>query len=143
MQAYNQTFARVYDQKWSGFARYAAPFIHDFYASTSVGKENRSILDLCCGCGHLALYFLEKGYRLIGLDLSEPMLFHAREKAHPYIETGQASFIQGDASNFRMEQRFGLVVSTFDALNHLENEQALKRCFECVLAASEGFLSST
>ncbi len=30
------------------------------------------------------------------------------------------------------------MVSTFDALNHLENEQRLRRCFQCVCPLSEG-----
>jgi len=138
MQAYNQTFARVYNAKWSGFAKHIAPFIHDFYASTVVGQENKSVLDLCCGAGHLACHFLEKGYRVTGLDLSEYMLQYARENTHQFIQSGQARFIQANASDFRMDERFGLVVSTFDALNHLDNEQALKRCFECVYKVSEG-----
>ena len=139
MQAYNQTFARVYNSKWSGFAKFVAPFIHDFYASTSIGQENKSVLDLCCGAGHLACHFLEKDYHVVGLDLSEPMLDYARENTRQYIESDQAKFILGDASNFKLEERFGLVVSTFDALNHLENEQALKSCFECVYKVSQGF----
>jgi SAM-dependent methyltransferase len=139
MQAYNQTFARVYNIKWSGFAKHVAPLIHDFYASTSISQENKSVLDLCCGAGHLACHFLEKGYQLVGLDLSEYMLHYARENTRQYIESGQAKFIQGNASDFKLDEHFGLVVSTFDALNHLENEQALKRCFECVYKVSEGF----
>lgn len=139
MQAYNQTFARVYNIKWSGFAKHVAPLIHDFYASTSISQENKSVLDLCCGAGHLACHFLEKGYQLVGLDLSEYMLHYARENTRQYIESGQAKFIQGNASDFKLDEHFGLVVSTFDALNHLENEQALKKCFECVYKVSEGF----
>ncbi len=139
MQGYNQTFARVYNLKWSGFARYVAPFIEAFYASTAIGQENKSVLDLCCGAGHLAAYFLEKGYRVFGLDLSEHMLQYARENTRTYVESGLARFIQGDASDFQLEERFGLVVSTFDALNHLENEEALRRCFACVQAVCEGF----
>jgi len=139
MQTYNQTFARVYNSKWSGFAKFVAPFIHDFYASTPFGQENKTVLDLCCGAGHLACHFLEKGYHLVGLDLSEPMLHYARENTLQYIESGQAKFIQGDASNFKLEEHFGLVVSTFDALNHLENEAALKSCFDCVYKVCQGF----
>jgi SAM-dependent methyltransferase len=139
MQAYNQTFARVYNMKWSGFAKHVAPFIHDFYTSTTIGQENKSVLDLCCGAGHLAYHFLEKGYQVVGLDLSEYMLYYARENAIQYIESGQAKFIHGDASDFKLDEHFGLVISTFDALNHLENEQALKKCFECVYKVSRGF----
>jgi SAM-dependent methyltransferase len=139
MQAYNQGFARVYNAKWSGFARQVAPLILDFYTSTSIGWGNKSVLDLCCGTGQLAVHFLERGYHAVGLDLSEHMLHYARENAHQYVEVGQVRFIQGDASNFDLDERFGLVVATFDALNHFENEQALKRCFECVYAVCEGF----
>lgn len=139
MQAYSQNFARVYNLRWSGFARYIAPFIIDFYESTPIGQKHKTVLDLCCGAGHLATYFLEKGYRVVGLDLSEPMLHYARENARQYVDAGLAVFVQGDASNFQLDERFGLVVSTYDSLNHLENEQALYRCFQCVYAVSDGY----
>jgi SAM-dependent methyltransferase len=93
---------------------------------------------LCCGTGQLALHFLEKGYRVVGLDLSEYMLYYAKENTSQYVESGQAKFLQGDASDFKLEERFGLVVSTFDALNHFENGEALRKCFECVYTVSDG-----
>jgi SAM-dependent methyltransferase len=139
MQAYNQGFARVYNSRWSGFARQVAPFLLDFYATTAQGQSNKSVLDLGCGTGQLAVHFLEKGYRVMGLDLSEPMLHWARENARAYLDSGQARFVQEDASHFTLGEHFGLVVSTFDTLNHLENESALRRCFECVFAASDGY----
>lgn len=139
MQAYDKGFAKVYDLRWSGFARQVAPLILDFYAATPIAQENKTVLDLCCGTGHLAVHFLARGYRVVGIDLSDHMLHYAREHARQYIQTGQATFIQGDASNFTLDERFGLVVSTFDSLNHLEHEQALYRCFQCVYAVCDGY----
>lgn len=139
MQAYGKGFAHVYNLRWAGFVRQVAPFMLDFYASTTIGRTNAPVLDLCCGAGHLAVYFLEKGYRVVGLDLSEHMLHYAQENARQYVESGRARFVQGDARDFTMDDRFGLVVSTYDSLNHLENEQALHRCFECVYAVSDGY----
>lgn len=139
MQAYGEAFARVYNLRWSGFARQVAPLILEFYAATPVGRTQRAVLDLCCGSGHLAVHFLERGYRVVGLDLSEPMLRHARENARAYVESGQAMFVQGDASDFTLAERFGLVVSTYDSLNHLPDEQALRRCFQCVYAVCDGY----
>lgn len=139
MQAYSKGFAKAYNTRWSGFAKQVAPFISDFYAATPLGQQNRSMLDLCCGSGHLAIHFLEKGYRVVGIDLSEHMLHYARENARQYVESGKAVFIQGDVSDFVLDERFGLVVSTYDALNHLENEQALHRCFQCVSAVCDGY----
>jgi SAM-dependent methyltransferase len=139
MQAYSEGFAHVYNMRWSGFVRQVAPLILDFYAATPVGQTNKSVLDLCCGTGQLARHFLEEGYRVVGLDLSEPMLRYAHENTRPYVEMGQAEFIRGNASDFSLTQRFGLVVSTYDSLNHLPDEAALRRCFQCVYAVSEGY----
>lgn len=139
MQAYGQGFARAYNLKWAGFARQTAPFILDFYASTTISRTNNSVLDLCCGAGHLAAHFLEKGYRIVGIDMSEHMLRYAKENAGKYLESGRARFVQADASDFKLNERFGLVVSTYDSLNHLEDERALRRCFQCVLAVSDGY----
>jgi hypothetical protein len=43
--------------------------------------------------------------------------------------------MQADAADFRLEAPVGLVVSTYDALNHLESFNHLKACFACVYAA--------
>ncbi len=141
MQGYNRVFARVYNLRWAGFANQVAPRLLEFYDQTPIAQTHRSILDLCCGTGQMAHYFLEKGYRVVGLDLSEHMLEHARNNNRASIESGQARFIQGDAANFSLDEHFGLVVSTFDALNHLPDEQVLRNCFRCVYAAltAEGY----
>jgi SAM-dependent methyltransferase len=65
------------------------------------------------------------------------MLMHARENAAEYVESSQATFIQGDASDFSLDESFGLVVSTYDALNHLDSLAALERCFKCVYPVLE------
>jgi SAM-dependent methyltransferase len=129
MQAYSPSFARIYNRRWAAFAQQAAPRILSYYETTPVGQQNRDLFDLCCGAGHLAQYFLDQGYFVTGLDLSAAMLAYARDRSAPYIVAGQARFIQGDAANFQLDQQFGLVVSTFDALNHLPDFYALKGCF--------------
>lgn len=95
------------------------------------------MLDLCCGTGQLAVLFLEAGFSVVGIDLSEHMLVYAKENASRFLETGQAQFIQGNASHFNLDKHFGLVVSTYDALNHLENIDALIQCFHCVFKVLE------
>jgi SAM-dependent methyltransferase len=132
MQAYSAGFAKVYNMRWGHFARQTAPRLREFYENQTLAQNNRDILDLCCGAGHLSLHFLEHGYRVTGLDLSEHMLLYARENTKDFIEKGQAEFIQADAADFELERKFGLAVSTFDALNHLENLDQLKACMENV-----------
>ncbi len=137
MQAYGEGFARVYNLRWSGFARQAAPPIFDYYQPAPIALSNPNVLDLCCGTGQLGLYFLERGYRVTGLDLSEAMLEYARENAVDYIGGGRARYERGDAAKFSLAEKFGLVFSTYDALNHLEDLDALRQCFRSVYAALE------
>jgi SAM-dependent methyltransferase len=132
MQAYSQVFAKVYNMRWGSFVQYAAPLIQGFYERTPAGQENHTLLDLCCGTGQLAHFFLERGYRVTGLDLSEHMLQHAQENTAAYIKNGQARFVQGDAADFSLKEQFGLIVSTYDSLNHLESKEALQGCFRSV-----------
>jgi SAM-dependent methyltransferase len=132
VQAYNRAFARIYNERWIDHARYVAPILRAYYESTEIGAEDRRLLDICCGTGQLAVHFADQGYTVTGLDLSEHMLRYARENAAQYVESGQARFVQGDAADFTLDDRFGLVVSTFDALNHLPDEPSLRACFECV-----------
>jgi SAM-dependent methyltransferase len=93
------------------------------------------VLDLCCGTGQLALAFLAAGYPVVGLDLSDAMLAHAAENAARFVASAQAHFVRGDAASFQLEAPVGLVVSTFDALNHLPDLDALRDCFRSVVAA--------
>ncbi len=137
MQAYSQQFAKIYNLRWGNFARRIAPHILGFYQNAPISQKNRSVLDLCCGTGHLAARFLEQGYAVVGVDLSGPMLRYARENTRPFVENGRAHYIQGDASAFALGTRFGLVVSTYDSLNHLEDFPALQRCFRCVFEVLE------
>jgi SAM-dependent methyltransferase len=135
MQAYKAGFAKIYNIRWGHFARQVAPRLREFFENQPLGKNNRDLLDLCCGAGHLTMYFLEHGYHVTGIDLSEHMLFYARENAKDFLEKGQAEFIQADAANFELDRQFGLAVSTFDALNHLENLEQLQACLENVSQA--------
>ncbi len=135
MQAYGASFARIYNQRWGSFAQGIGPRILDLYEQTPLGQSEHTLIDVCCGTGQLARIALERGYRVTGIDLSEAMLKYARDNNVDYIVSNQASFMQADASNFHVERQAGLVISTFDALNHLESFTALQSCFACVFAA--------
>lgn len=138
MQAYGPGFARVYNLKWAGYAQRVAPGIQAFYESTAGREARGSVLDLCCGTGLLAWHFLERGYRVVGVDLSAPMLDLARATVGSYAQTGRATFVHADARDFTLDERFGLVVSTYDALNHLDGMEALRSCFASVSRVCDG-----
>jgi len=141
-QAYSAAFARAYELGWTTFTRKMAPRLLELYQSTPHGRGGRAVIDLGCGSGHLALHFLEHGHQVLGVDLSPAMLALARERASEYLRSGQAEFVEADMASFTAERRFGLAVSTYDAINHLPDEAALGRCFAAVrrVLAPDGML---
>jgi SAM-dependent methyltransferase len=127
MPAYGPVFAQVYNRYWRQFSTEAAPKLRALYERCDIAKRNRLLLDLGCGVGSLAAYFLEHGLEVIGVDLSEPMLAHAQENLRVYLDSGQANLIHSDFRCVQVNRRAGLVVSTFDAMNHLPDLAALRQ----------------
>ena len=119
----------IFENRPDGFARRLAPKIRKLYEQTETGASNRDVLDLACGSGQLAAHFLEHGYRVVGLDRSLHMLRHAREACASYVDDGRALFVEGDASDFELDRRFGLVVCTFNGLNHLDSLEEYDRVY--------------
>ncbi len=134
MQEYGNTFARVYDLSWSRFAHSLAPRILEFHSRKAPSAE-KSLLDLCCGTGQLANHFLRNGYSVVGVDKSKAMLEFAEANNIEYVREGSARFIHSDVSKYNPTEKFGLVVSTFDSINHLDSILHLERCFRRVTKA--------
>ena len=89
----------------------------------------------CCGTGPLAVHFLQNGFRVVGVDRSPHMLKAARVNCQTYGASGRADYVQADVTDFATDSRFGLVASTFDAPNHVEDTTALERVFRSVRRA--------
>ena len=134
--AYGRLFAAYYNQHWQAFADQTAPRLLAWYAATPPGRQRWPVLDLGCGTGQLARHFLAAGYAVTGLDLSAEMLAHARANNLAAVAEGRARFVHGDAAAFTMDGAFGLIVSTFDALNHLPDLAALRGCFRSARAVA-------
>jgi len=83
-----------------------------------------TVLDAGCGAGEpIARYVSEAGFRLVGLDASEPLLGLARERV-PGSE-----FVQCDLRSFQFDDRFDGIIAwdSFFHLNAAEQERALER----------------
>jgi SAM-dependent methyltransferase len=128
-------WARYYNERFAQAALAAAPAIAAYYETTARGRDDRSLLDVACGTGQFALWFLERGYSVLGIDLSEHVLRHAREGTRTYVDDGRAKFVAADATAFTIEGSFGLATSLGNLVNLLADADAAGRCFERVRAA--------
>ncbi|HSQ75621.1 MAG TPA: class I SAM-dependent methyltransferase [Bacteroidota bacterium] len=77
----------------------------------------KSIVDVACGTGTLALMMARRGWQASGVDASPGMIDASRRKA---VEFGQpVRFSCQDMRSFVLPERVGLVTSFYDSVNHL------------------------
>ena len=85
-----------------------------------------SILDLCCGTGHLSEKLARHNYRVTGIDISERMLAFARQRSPDGV------FLRADARNLQMTDDFDAAVSTFESINHMLSITDISMAFRSV-----------
>lgn len=101
-------------------------YISGFFNKLGI-PENATLLDLACGTGTMSLLFKEKGYHVIGIDLSSEMLSIADNKAN-----GTISFIKAEMQNFSLSEPVDVCVCCLDSINHLNSLNDVEKAFECV-----------
>lgn len=126
MKPYNH-FAEIYDDLTENVNyKVRSDYISDFFNKYSI-PQNASVLDLACGTGSITAELLKKGYSPIGIDLSNEMLTVADSKL-----SGKIQLINADMRDFKLVNPVDAAVSLLDSINHLESEDDLNECFECV-----------
>ena len=92
------------------------------------------ILDMGCGRGRHARSLARRGYRVTGVDLSEPSIREARERAR---EEGldDLTFEVGDMREAVCEACFDGVANLFTAFGYFEEEEDHLQALEAMTAA--------
>ncbi len=94
------------------------------------GGRKDILLELGCGTGSLCEQMSNKGYDVIGVDISDEMLSAALDKK---FESGNnIQYICQDMAELDMYGTIDVTVSVLDSINHLQDRNAVKKTFEKV-----------
>ena len=88
------------------------------------------VLDLACGTGSMTFALAERGYDMIGADMSEDMLTEAMDKAYDKGIQG-ILFLKQDMRCFELYGTVGAIVCCLDSVNYLIEDGDLEKCFKC------------
>lgn len=89
----------------------------DLYTKLSE-KYGNKVLELGSGTGRILIPLYKRGIDIKGLELNEPMKNRAIEKlANEGIE--ERLIYSGNMCDFHIDEKFDLIISSFDLINHL------------------------
>lgn len=88
-----------------------------------------SVLDVCCGSGHVTRELLQRGYRVTGIDASAELI------ARGQSDLPEVDFRVMDARHLQLDRTYDAALSTFDSLNHVLSLIGLRQVFAGVLHA--------
>lgn len=96
----------------------------------SLGKKPKSVIDLGCGTGNVAIPLAKAGYDVMGVDISYEMLAEAQRKA--ISEGVHIPFFCQDMIEMDLSCKVDCVLSLCDSLNYLTEDGELTAAFLAV-----------
>jgi SAM-dependent methyltransferase len=96
------------------------------------GLSPKTIVDLGCGTGNMAIPLALEGYSVTGVDFSEDMLAVAQQKAlrQPFLpKGGSLTWVHQDMREWELPEPVDAVISFCDCMNYLLQEEDLTRTF--------------
>ncbi|MCR4436381.1 MAG: class I SAM-dependent methyltransferase [Clostridiales bacterium] len=114
----------MYDVDYGTWADYIEGIFH------KNGLKPSLLLDLGCGTGSFCIEMAKRGYDMIGIDLSNEMLWCAKQKS--VQENLDILFLNQDMTRFELYGTVDAVVCLMDSLNYITDKRGLKRVFKLV-----------
>lgn len=118
-------FAKVYDDLTENINyKVRSDYISDLFADYNI-KRGATLLDLACGTGTFSKLFCDKGFDVIGIDLSSEMLEIASFKCN-----GKVPLIKAKMQEFSLAVPVDACICCLDSVNHLECLEDVKSTFK-------------
>lgn len=126
-------FAPYYDQFMLRYVNYRAWVDYIIKIFKHFRIQPKTILDLACGTGIPSMLFAQKGYKIIAIDKSQPMLEVLKNKVQQ--KHYDIQIINADIRDFTVQEKVDVAISLYDSINYLLTESDLQLCFRCVSEA--------
>ncbi len=105
-------------------------YIQDIFKKFNLEFKSNIIAELGCGTGEMTISLKNKGYDMIGIDISQEMLNIAKQKA--LNQNLDILFLEQDMTAFELFGTVDSVVSVCDSLNYILEDDELLEVFKLV-----------
>lgn len=120
-----QNFAELYDSLTED-VEYdkTVEYIEEIFKKHLKNKP-KLMLELACGTGNITKILSDKGYDMIGVDLSEEMLNVAREKCNENV-----LLLNQDMTEFELYGTVDAILCLLDSVNYVTEPDKLQKMFD-------------
>lgn len=106
----------------------------DFIIKTLGLRGGERILDLACGYGRHSLSLAQRGFSVVGVDITESYIDDARKNARQ--KRLDAEFVRADIRDLSFRNEFDAVLNLADgAIGYLESDEENLKIFDVIAAA--------
>jgi ubiquinone/menaquinone biosynthesis C-methylase UbiE len=124
---------------WAGGATIAYEHLHRYAYAATLTKSKR-VLDLACGEGYGARLLAAEACAVVGIDIDERVVRHARAK----YGSSNLEFVCGSITAVPVGKDHSFdVIICFEAIEHIENHEALLEEVKRLLQPHGVFIAST
>ncbi|MFH7245463.1 MAG: class I SAM-dependent DNA methyltransferase [Spirulina sp.] len=94
----------------------------------------KTILELGCGTGRHAEYFVDVGYQVWGVEKSPEMIAQCQKRWLQLPKDKQQAFnpVEGDLRLINLDQKFDVVIALFHVISYQTANQDIRRAFDNV-----------
>lgn len=87
----------------------------------------RKILDIACGTGRHAIILAKRGYKVVGVDISEDMIEIAKAKSAK--EKSEIKFYVMDMRQLHLNEKFDVCISMYESIDYILKNEEIKKTF--------------
>lgn len=117
-------FAEIFDEDYLRTLPFLTPQATqseaEFVVDTMSLAPGAQVLDVGCGYGRHAMELAARGFHVVGLDLSTPLLVRGGEEAHRRGLT--INFVRGDMRELDFENQFDAAYCLFSTFGYFDDE---------------------
>ncbi|MFQ3304995.1 MAG: SAM-dependent methyltransferase [Polaribacter sp.] len=121
---YANGFETIYDEMYQTFIDYKDEFI--FYSTLLRQHQKNQVLEIGCGSGNLARFFIDNNYKYTGLDYSADMI-HLCKSKNP-----KSNFVLGNMTKFSLKNKTESILITGRTSSYLLSNKDISGCLKSV-----------
>jgi SAM-dependent methyltransferase len=121
---YANGFETIYDEMYQTFIDYEDEFVS--YSALLNQYQKKQVLEIGCGSGNLARFFIDNNYKYSGLDYSADMLQICT------LKNSKSNFILGDMTQFLLKNKTESIIITGRTSSYLLTNKDVFSCLKSV-----------